>query len=181
MQVSIDLETLGTGDNAQILSLGAVRFDQDGLQDTFYAVVDLEDPRSCTGEIDHSTVLWWFKQSDEARLSITYPTPDTPVFPLHMVLVKFSEWLGLQDDGELVDCTVWQRGSKDAAWLETSYKRYGLKMPFGWWCVKDQRTWCDPWRERDGYPEGKTAHHALADAEKQAERIIFVNKLLEKV
>ena len=63
----LDIETLGTGPNSVILSIGAVEFDETGVISKFYEAID---PESCTDwglQIDARTVLWWMDQNDAAR------------------------------------------------------------------------------------------------------------------
>lgn len=72
--VMIDIETLGTGHGAAILSIGAVKFnlvpehkDDDTAVDTFYCGVDLKDAVRWGGKIDADTVRWWMLQEPAAR------------------------------------------------------------------------------------------------------------------
>ncbi|NDD98181.1 MAG: 3'-5' exoribonuclease, partial [Actinobacteria bacterium] len=62
-QVMIDIETLSTQYNAAILSIGAVKWEESEIVDTFYINVD---PKSCKElglHVEHKTVEWWMKQS----------------------------------------------------------------------------------------------------------------------
>lgn len=170
--ISFDLETLGTGPQARILSIGAVKFNPHAgvvapnkEADTFYRVIDQEQGG---GDIDARTVVWWMGQSQHARDGIF--GKDVERVPLAQALVEFSEWLGLNDDlpeGEMPDVHLWQRGDKDALWLTSAYEGMGLKLPFNYWAVSDQRTLCRwvPGSERSR--EG-THHNALDDATHQA-------------
>ncbi|MFM9673750.1 3'-5' exonuclease, partial [Streptomyces galilaeus] len=69
--VMLDLETMGQGNNAAIVAIGAVFFEPTTgeIGDTFYRKIDLESAAQY-GEIDPNTVLWWLKQSDAARAEI---------------------------------------------------------------------------------------------------------------
>ncbi len=60
----VDLETLGRKSGAAILSIGAVIFDdkKDILGKSFYAKI--AEPR---GSVDMSTIMWWLRQSIEAK------------------------------------------------------------------------------------------------------------------
>jgi DNA polymerase III epsilon subunit-like protein len=76
----LDLETLGTGNNACILSIGAVKFDPfgEGLQDDSRFEVFI-DPQSCTDAglvIDASTVMWWM-HPDRCYRTMVRVMPDT--------------------------------------------------------------------------------------------------------
>jgi len=69
MHIMIDLETMGTRPDAPIIAIGAVSFDvdTDWVWRTFYVNIDLQSAVSAGAKIDPSTVMWWMKQSDEAR------------------------------------------------------------------------------------------------------------------
>ena len=71
----LDLETMGKGPSAAIVTIGAVFFDPmtGELGAEFEAHIDLRDSARF-GEIDPDTVLWWLGQSDEA---IARPLPIT--------------------------------------------------------------------------------------------------------
>lgn len=172
--VSIDLESLGKNPQAMITAIGAVKFNPytGSLGDTFYRVIDLEASVG-GGLMDVSTVLWWMKQDQAARSHLI--DPEVERVPLPQALVELSEWLGMNDDlpedQQYPDVHLWQRGDKDTQWLTSAYEGLGLKVPFPYWAVSDQRTLCR-WVPqpievlRDG-----VAHNALDDAIHQANYI----------
>lgn len=170
--ISIDLETLGTANDACILSIGAVKFDPytGEMGDTFYRVIDPEALPG-GGTISASTVVWWMRQSQEARDAVFSKGIERA--PLSQVLIEFSEWLGFSDalpEGqEFPENTLWQRGNKDCEWLESAYKGMGYKPPFGYWQWNDQRTLCR--FVPSGVERTGTAHHALDDAVHQAHQV----------
>lgn len=181
--VSIDLETLGKNPQAMILSIGAVEFDPHTgeMGDTFYRVIDLEAPGG--GVMDASTVLWWMRQSAPAREALFGPNVER--VPLQQALVEFSEWLGFNDDlpegQEYPNVHLWQRGDKDAQWLTSAYEGMGLKTPFPYWVVSDQRTLCRwvPVPPSDCPERTCVEHDALADAVHQAHWLVAVFKQLK--
>lgn len=179
--VSIDLESLGKNPQAMITAIGAVKFNPytGSLGDTFYRVVDLEASVG-GGLMDVSTVLWWMKQDQAARNHLI--DPEVERVPLPQALVELSEWLGMNDDlpedKQYPDVHLWQRGDKDTQWLTSAYEGFGLKVPFPYWEVSDQRTLCR-WvptlrAERNG-----VAHNALDDAIHQANCISGVFAALQ--
>ena len=100
--VMLDIETLGTGRNAAIMSIGACLFDpiagrwpreEDPMSEvdaTFYQKVDLsQGPQEHVGTIDASTVEWWLKQSREAQGSLVAG----PRVAIQEALNLFSLWL----------------------------------------------------------------------------------------
>ena len=68
----VDLETLGTSNDAVISHIGAVVFRLDGIigyndGDTFYRALDIIEQQENGRIIESGTVKWWMQQSDEAR------------------------------------------------------------------------------------------------------------------
>lgn len=66
--IMVDIETLGVGPNAYILSIGAATFDPmaDGLTDlTFHRFIELDGQAG--GVIDPSTVKFWMSQPKDAQ------------------------------------------------------------------------------------------------------------------
>lgn len=65
----IDLETMGKNKDAPIVSIGAVFFTPEtgDIGQEFYTVVSLESAMGQGATPDGDTILWWLKQSSEAR------------------------------------------------------------------------------------------------------------------
>lgn len=182
--VSIDLETLGKNPQATIASIAAVDFDPlTGTVSTdsaFHRIIDLEAPGG--GVMDVSTVLWWMRQDEEARRRL-FVEPDLSItVPLMQALAEFSEWLGhndsLPEGQEYPDVMLWQRGDKDSQWLTSAYEGTGLKVPYGFWQVSDQRTLCKYVRTNAVTRDSNLAHDALGDAVYQAECLCQAFKTL---
>ena len=70
--VMIDLETMGTGQNSLIVSIGATFFDpiNETLGQNFYQNVDWQSGIDFGLEMDVETVKWWLTQSEEARKAL---------------------------------------------------------------------------------------------------------------
>ena len=68
----IDIETLGVGMNALVLSVAAVCFDRDSrdIGPTFHAHIGAGSAQRNGAVIDASTVLWWLGRSTQARQAI---------------------------------------------------------------------------------------------------------------
>lgn len=71
----IDLETMGNKPTAPIVTIGAIFFDpQTGsLGAEFYMAVNLASAMEQGATPDGDTILWWLKQSAEARADQTCP------------------------------------------------------------------------------------------------------------
>lgn len=165
--VMVDLETLGNGSNAAIISIGAVAFDLDkGLGNEFYMNVD---PQSCVDagmKMDVSTVMWWMQQSDQARAA--FKAKGTPI---EVVLGEFKAWYP-------ASACLWGNGATfDNVILSNAYNAVGMSRP--WHFTKDR---CyrslkalrpEIKHEREG-----VYHHALDDAKYQAEHAIKLLRVM---
>ena len=160
--IMLDLETMGNGANSAITAIGAVRFNQSGLSDEFYTLVDLESCVQNGMEIDPSTVVWWLQQSDEARAQFEQPN-------LHIAcaLSAFSAWVGPA-------AVVWGNGAAfDNALLSNAYRKLNLQQPWQFWNDACYRT------IKNMYPGIRlrrigTHHNALDDAKSQAQHLIEI-------
>lgn len=77
--IMVDLETLGTGDHAPIIQIGAVRFDWRASPDAPEGWVsspygefrrNIKWRSSGFGTIDPDTMLWWLKQDERTRQQV---------------------------------------------------------------------------------------------------------------
>jgi len=158
MHCMIDLETLGTKPGSAILTIGAVKFDEDEIRDEFYQNVDLDSCTEVGLEVDGSTFEWWLQQTDEAQQEITGGVP------LEDPLRRFSVFYE--------DCDqIWAKPpTMDVAVLEYAYGAVGLEVPWEYNGVRDlytAREFCSVDREDfDGEP-----HVAVDDARYQAREV----------
>lgn len=172
--IMIDLETLGVQPNAQILSIGAVKFDplvinkDFDLQDQFYCRIDLDSCESFNFSIDQSTIDWWSKQSPEA-IDEAFNSDDR--IDIRSAIDDFYKFCW--------GCSkVWSNGAGfDIVILETVFKRLQKAVPWRYWQVMDCRTWNELGR---AVPEVETGvkHNALDDAVAQAQRVQLIAELL---
>lgn len=156
----IDLETLGTSPDCQILTIGGVKFDPNTKEEPygeFYMKFSMDDQEQRS--VDDDTLAWWSKQSAEVQEEALSPDGRSPTVE---VLKELNKWLVGVD-------VIWAHGSTfDIVILENAYKMYGLPVPWPFWKIKDSRTLMsiassDP---RKNYEFA--AHNALADAFVQA-------------
>ena len=164
--VMVDLETLGTGNNAVIISIGAVEFDVSTgeLGREFYGNID---PQSCVNaglEIDASTVMWWMQQSDAARAAFKSHTNS-----LITSLQSFSLWY---PEG----AALWGNGATfDNVLLSNAYRKTNLTQPWKYTHDRCYRTLKSLRRDVKQASFG-TAHNALDDAKYQALHAIKILK-----
>jgi 3' exoribonuclease, RNase T-like len=155
--VMIDLETLGTAVNAAILGIGACTFNHEGVRSEFYLAIDPVSAAKQGGRIDMETVMWWMKQSEEARVAAFEGTTH-----IGMALSQFSGWLKA-----LGPVKVWGNGASfDIVLLEQAFIRARIELP---WSHKDHRCYRTLRSLVEvNYVPPKVAHHALHDALAQA-------------
>jgi hypothetical protein len=113
--------------------------------------------------MDAGTVMWWMRQSDEARKAIY--EPKLPAGKLRDVLLEFTDWYTHTAMGG----AVWGNGATfDNVILRNAFTAVGLDTP---WRYIDDRCFRTL---RSLYPNAEipkikgVAHHALDDAIWQA-------------
>ena len=159
--IMLDLETMGTSSNAAIIAIGAVRFDT-AVRDKFYCTIDLSDCVKNGLEMDPDTVMWWMRQSDDARKQFENPDHD-----LAAALGAFRQWSG-------TDPIIWGNGADfDNAILANAYRKIEQQPPWNFWNNRCYRT------VKNLNPEIKierigTHHNALDDAESQARHLLRI-------
>lgn len=177
----LDLETMGNGSNAAIVSIGAVFFEPKTgeIGQEFYRVVSLNSSAHF-GELDSSTVLWWMKQSDEARAVFEDESQTT----LKNALESFTAWINEHCDRK-PDAIVWGNGATfDNVILGNAYKATRLRQPWFFANDRDVRTIVDLGRQLRGIDPKKdlplqgTAHNALDDAKHQARYVSAIYQAL---
>ena len=167
MDYMIDLETLGTGSRAVILQIGAVRFDRRNREAPVPILnvnVDIDSCLAAGGEVNGDTIMWWLRQSAEARGSVA--AQSLPRYLIGAALVLLTQAL---EEGE--DCHVWCHGATfDAPILQHYYAKLGVAAPWKFWNVRDTRTLFEAAEQLTGWerPKRPTAHVAVIDATVQA-------------
>lgn len=158
----LDIETMGTGSYAAIVSIGAVKFDPnlDGfLNHAFSQGVSLASSMKAGLRVDADTINWWLRQD---RAAVDAATIQIAV-DLDEALLGFAQWYG-EDDS----IPVWGNGAGfDNVILGNAYKAVGLDQPWSYKadrCFRTLRSLA-PAVPR---PEHGVAHNALDDAIAQA-------------
>lgn len=180
-QVAIDLETLSTSPAAVMLSIGAVAVcESTGTRLQFYAATSVDSQPG--RKTDASTLIWWDKQSTEARKALDYAhSEDCP--PLSQALDQLTDWLGKL--GETHDVYVWGNGADfDIGILSHAYKEISNFVPWDFRKVRDMRTLYDltlRFGLTISVPRVGTHHNALDDAQFQADVIMESLRQLEAI
>lgn len=124
----IDLESMGKKPNAPIVSIGAVFFNpQTGeLGQEFYTAVSLESAMAQGAVPDGDTILWWLKQSPEARSAICVDD----AMPITDALSELSHFIH-RHAYNLKYMKVWGNGATfDNVILRGAYERAGRICPW---------------------------------------------------
>lgn len=157
------METLGQTPGSVLLSIGVCGFGPERRHGRmFYERISVASCLDIGLKIDADTLLWWMRQSDEARAELQKQAK-----PLAEVLVAFNEFVGA--DADCVE--VWGNGASfDLAVLATAYKACRLPVPWKFWNERCYRTM------KALYPEIRmertgTHHNALDDALSQARHL----------
>lgn len=192
VHVMVDLETMGKKHNAPIVAIGAVVFDPatGSIGESFYKVVCLESSVNWGAVIDPSTVIWWLKQSSEARSAIV----NDDAIPLLDALLQFREFVSDNVAGGSKKAQVWGNGASfDNSILRSSYYCIAEDYPWEYWNDRDVRTMVElgqaiSFDPKTTIPFEGSRHNALADAIHQAryvsaiwQRIIAGNQVLQKL
>lgn len=179
MDIMLDLETLGVGDNAAIIQIGACRFyphvgldPSEGRQ--FSQNVDWESQGM--GTLEPGTVQWWNSQSEEAREKVW---DQSEALPLCDALVQFSIWVGRTPVQPQI--SIWANAPDfDLRLLRQAFERVGYGYPFQHRQHRDMRTLVKEF----GMPEDKPTfvgleHNALDDAVHQAQWVTNIMKRMD--
>jgi exodeoxyribonuclease VIII len=166
--IMIDLETMGTGPAAAIVAIGAVEFDlvSGELGREFYEAVSLPSSMESGGRVDADTVLWWLRQSDEARALFR-----APAHRLYEVLEQLAFFMAEFAGPEV---KVWGNGAAfDNVVLAGAFDRAGLDRP---WKYSNDRCYRTVKALHPEVPMERTGthHNALDDAISQAKHLIVM-------
>ncbi len=177
----VDLETMGNKSDAPIVSIGAVFFNPNtgNTGAEFYTVVSLESSMLLGGVPDAGTIIWWLKQSPEARSAIAMA--DT--LPVIDALELFSDFISENSDAG-PDVQVWGNGASfDNVILRSSYDRANIECPWKFRNDRDVRTMTELGKAiginpRYDIPFDGDMHNALSDARHQVK---YVSAIWQKL
>jgi len=152
----IDIETVGTGPEACILTIAAQSFDpfvRGYNPQQYYARIDIESQTD--RNIEQGTIDWWANQPTAAREEAFAEQDRIPL--------KQS----LEELGRVIwhSKRIWANGPTfDMNILEHAYKSFGLALPWQYYLVRDARTVYGLCPNLNKYP---ASHHALEDCRRQ--------------
>jgi hypothetical protein len=159
MDVMIDIEGLGTGPDAAILTIAAQCFDpmnRGYYRQHYYARITLESQED--RKIEQGTIEWWASQKTAQEEAFH---PDNRI-PLPQALQELHRlcW----------QCNrIWMNGpTYDANILEHAYKSYSMPLPWQYFKIRDARTLYSLAPGLNKYP---ASHHALEDCRRQIDLV----------
>lgn len=194
--IMLDLETFGVGNDAAIVSIGAVAFRADhaepealdqspdvllSMGKAFQAHVDLDASHMTKrGDLDPATVEWWLRQSEEARTALVGQAGDYDPAParvkLGAALERFVAWL-YKITPQVRSLRLWSNGPTfDETILRSAFRRYDSPLPLSFRGSRCCRTMLDiadglGWI-RSINDDGLTKHDAMHDAVWQARLVV---------
>lgn len=171
----LDIETMGKKPGAPVISIGAVFFSPDTGETggEFYQVISLESCMSFGAVPDASTILWWMKQSAEARSGILVDDAVGLVEALEM----FDSFIADNAANGSRSVQLWGNGSSfDCTLIEAAFELADIPFPIGHWNYRDVRTVVEMGKAvglncRYDIPFEGDQHHALADARHQVKYV----------
>lgn len=156
MNVMIDLETLDSIPTANIIAIGAVRFDRNGASTVFYTAVEWTSGRDVGLTASQDTIDWWSAQGEEAR----HVFEDESRKPIGEALALLTAFLRPSEK-------VWGNGASfDNVILANAYRAIGEVPPWDYWNDRCYRTVKSLISEKHVHTGVK--HNALHDAWSQA-------------
>lgn len=166
--IMVDLETLGTGPNAAVLSIGMVMFDDskpfplspEGIHQKIRQ-------NTVSGDVDIDTVMWWMQQSDDARRKMV---DDSGEFPEIVVVTDVARFLKSYDD-----VLLWGNGASfDNVILRSLFARNEVKWPLKYTSDRCYRTMRAMFPQVPVQEFVGTKHHAYDDAMHQAKHLYAI-------
>jgi hypothetical protein len=172
----LDLETLGKGPRAAIVSIGAVIFDPHGAEPTaphqrYYARISLESSRAIGLEIDTDTLNWWLGQGPVSRAELANDYGRIEIAEALRGLAWFLNGHNTTDRSS-DDLRLWCCGASfDFPILREAYRLCGIEAPWMFYHERDYRTLREMVPACPRPPRATTSHHALHDAFEQARHL----------
>ena len=169
--IVIDIETMGTGADCVIVSIGAIIFNRAHAPGVFKHVFDVKlDVENQPGRtVDPGTMLWWMKKSMEDARKAAFTTME-PRIRLGLALKQLDDFIKLHRPNEAWGCSP----SFDMVILQDAYKQHKVDFPIPFWrwsCIRTMESFFYGKNTRkpggDNWLKG-TAHDALDDCKMEA-------------
>lgn len=169
--IVIDIETMGTGIDCVIVSIGALIFNRGDEPGTFKSTFDIKlDIENQPGRIvDPGTVLWWMGRGMQVAREAAFSTSTTRV-RLGLGLKQLDDFIKEHNPDECWGCSP----SFDMMILQHAYRQHKVEFPIPFWkwsCIRTVESFFYGKNTRkpakENWLEG-TAHDALDDCKMEA-------------
>lgn len=169
--IMIDLETLGTDDDAVVLSIGAVFFDpRAGLGNTYERAIKIQKQIDMGRTITGDTFLWWIRQKDDARNDLSEKM--NIALEIEEVMVEFANFVADNGPGPR-KLKPWGNGSTfDVTMIQSLMNSVKVKVPWVFYNIRDLRTFREYVANNEKVEASGIKHSALGDAISQATFVI---------
>lgn len=173
IDIMIDLETLGLGYDAPILSIGAaVIANREVTLGGYHEGISLKDSIAEGCVPSASTIEWWLRQAPEAQLALAAKIAGGE--RLLAVLRDFANWVR-----GYPGAYVWGNGADfDIAMLRHAFAKMGIDEPWSYRNVRCFRTYMAEFGRDEDWVQPTVKHDALADARAQAQTLLNCRKRL---
>lgn len=173
---ALDIETLGTGPNSVILSIGCAAFKplEYEVTNVFYQNVSL-DSAMRYGRVDAPTLLWWMSDDQQAARNHLFKNE----VDLPEALEGLKEFTLSNAWGDI--SAVWGNGSAfDCVILEQAFAAANIECPWKFWAQRGLRTLKALCPQDTIWAKPAIPHHAGHDAAAQAHQVQQGYALLAK-
>ncbi len=136
----LDIETMGTEPGSSIIAIGAVEFNllTGDTGEIFYKHVSLKSCDMIGLKCDASTILFWMKQSDDARSKFF---DNENGMSINQALMDFRDFVGRCSSPGTKDVQVWGNGSRfDMGLMNEAYRKCIYPTPWDFRNERDVRT-----------------------------------------
>ncbi len=174
--VMVDIETLGTGFDSVVASIGAIGFDlKTGVFGAeFERLICIDSSVAAGLKMDCDTVAWWAKQSEDAQKQLDGSAH------ARRSIVELWHWFHCL--GEKRKVVVFGNGPTfDLAILRYHFEYFGFELPWHFWNERCVRTEVDMGRAvgidpKKTLPFVGVPHSALDDAKHQAQYVSVIHQ-----
>lgn len=138
--ISLDIETMGIGPNAPILSISACYFEPSTgeIGETFHQHIRLESAMRNGMSPDADTITWWLSQGKAAQNKLLKGQNDAS--ELQIVLTIFKQFLE-SCKGNINNLQIWGNGPGfDNEKVKNAFETCGYKVPWKFWNDRCMRT-----------------------------------------
>ena len=168
-RMMVDIETLGSSEDALVLSIGAVIFNAEEVLHDFY--VNVDPYTQSDRKIETSNVMWWLQQSDEAR-GVLFDKETHPSQALIIALAILEDFYDEHKPQEVwANPPTFDLSIIRHAWM-TKYEGKDVNFIWPWkqqMCFRTAMRLAPIHIKRE---KGPGAHNALEDARRQAQLLI---------